>query len=80
MIFPEFGFYSSTARFKKESVKIDFWKFHKLGGIRLQNYIGFGFLANRLTSIYEKYFAFIFPAQSILYELAVIKPAASHAL
>lgn len=71
--FPEFSFYSSKARFKKISYNIDFWKIHKLGGIRLQNYLGFGFLANRLTGLYEKFFAFIFPAQSIRYELEVIK-------
>ena len=71
--FPEFSFYSSTARFKKISFHIDFWKIHKLGGVRLQNYLGFGFLANRLTGVYEKFFAFIFPAQSIRYVLEVVK-------
>ncbi len=71
--FPEFSFYSSKARFKKLGYHIDFWKIHKLGGARLQNYLGLGFLANRLTGVYEKFFAFIFPAQSIRYELEVVK-------
>ena len=44
-----------------------------LGGVRLQNYLGCGFLANQLTGIYEKFFAFIFPAQSIRYVLEVVK-------
>ena len=71
--FPEFSFYSAKARFKKISTHIDFWVIHKLGGIRLQNYIGLGFLANHLTGVYEKFFAFIFPAQSIRYELEIMK-------
>ena len=71
--FPEFSFYSSKARFKKLGFKIDFWKIHKLGGIRLQNYIGLGWLANRCTGFYEKFLAFIFPAQSIRYSLKIIK-------
>jgi predicted SAM-dependent methyltransferase len=71
--FPEYGFYSKKARYKKIAYQIDFWKIHKLGGIRLQNYLGLGFLANRLTGLYEKFFAFIFPAQSIRYELEVVK-------
>ena len=71
--FPEFSFYSSKARFKKISFHIDFWVIHKLGGIRLQNYLGLGFFANKMTGVYEKFFAFIFPAQSIRYELEVIK-------
>ena len=66
--FPEFAFYSK-ARFLKKGFHIDFWKIHKLGGVRLQNYLGLGFLANLLTVAYEKFFAFIFPAQSIRYEL-----------
>ncbi len=71
--FPEFSFYSSQARFKKLSFHIDFWVIHKLGGLRLQNYLGLGFFANKLTGVYEKFFAFIFPAQSIRYELEVTK-------
>lgn len=71
--FPEFSFYSSKARFRKIETKIDFWKIHKLGGIRLQNYLGLGFLVNKWTSVYEKFFAFVFPAQSIRYRLEVIK-------
>ena len=71
--FPEFSFYSSKAGFKKLDFHIDFWKVHMLGGVRLQNYLGCGFLANQLTGIYEKFFAFIFPAQSIRYVLEVVK-------
>ena len=71
--FPEFSFYSQKARFEKVRTHIDFWKIHKLGGARLQNYLGLGFLANRCTGVYEKFFAFIFPAQSIRYELKAVK-------
>ena len=71
--FPEFSFYSNKARFEKVKTQIDFWQIYRLGGVRLQNYLGLGFLANRCTSAYEKFFAFIFPAQAIRYELKVIK-------
>lgn len=71
--FPEFSFYSAKARFKKIGFRIDFWKIHKLGGARLQNYLGPGFLANRLTGFYEKFLAFIIPAQSIRYTLEAVK-------
>lgn len=70
--FPEFDYYSKQL-FKKRKTLIDFWKIPKLGGIKIQKVFGIGLLANKLTSIYERFFAFIFPAQSIYFELEVIK-------
>lgn len=70
--YPELDFYSK-ARFEKIKVRIDFWKIHKLGGIEIQRLFGIGFLANKLTTIYERFLAFIFPAQTIYFELKVVK-------
>lgn len=70
--YPELDFYSK-ARFKKEKVIIDFWKIHKLGGVKIQKLFGIGLLANRLTTVYERFLAFIFPAQTIYFELRAVK-------
>ena len=51
--------------FKKNKVRLNFWKIHRLNGISL--------LANRFPLYYEKLFAFIFPAMNIEFELEVIK-------
>lgn len=71
--FPQYGFYSSKARFIKRNVDIQFWELPRLGGIHPQHWIGAKFLAKYLTTIYERFFAFILPAQTICFELEVIK-------
>lgn len=71
--FPEYRFYSSTARFKKRKFEITFWKLPRLGGLRPQHLLGAHWLANRLTTVYERFFAYILPAQTIRYELIVVK-------
>jgi predicted SAM-dependent methyltransferase len=64
--FPQYRFYTS-ARFKKVSVHLNFWKLHRLDGV--------SFLANHFTLYYEKLFAFIFPAMNIEFQLEVVKKA-----
>lgn len=70
--FPEYSFYS-TARFRKRRVEITFWELPRLGGIRPQHWLGANLLANRAPVLYERFFAFMLPAQSIVYELEVVK-------
>ena len=70
--FPEYGYYS-TARFRKAKVEILFWRLPRLGGLRIQHLLGAHWLANRFTSIYERFFAYLFPAQMIVWELTVVK-------
>ena len=62
--FEEYDFYSKVV-FKKNKVRLNFWKLHRLNGVSL--------LANRFPHYYEKLFAFIFPAMNIEFELEVIK-------
>lgn len=69
---PEFQYYSKV-RYKKQKVMIDFWRLPKLGGIKIQKLFGAGILANKMTTIYERFFAFILPAQTLYYELKVVK-------
>jgi SAM-dependent methyltransferase len=71
--FHEYGFYSPKARFIKRKVTISFWSLPKLGGIHPQHLLGAHWLANHLTNTYERFFAYIFPAQSIRFELEVDK-------
>ena len=68
----EFDYYSNV-KFRKLNVEIRFWEWKKLKGFRFQNWIGLGLLANKLTKFYEVFFAHIFPAKEIHYELQVIK-------
>jgi hypothetical protein len=70
--FPEYGFYSE-ARFERIKVEITFWPLPRLGGIHPQHLFGAYWLANRLTSVYERFLAYVLPAQSIVYELKVVK-------
>jgi len=70
--YPELEFYT-TLRFRKKKFKIEFWQINELGNIRPQEWFGIGLFANKLTSIYERFFAFIFPAQSIYFELEIVK-------
>ena len=62
--FPQYDFYSA-ARFDKIKVRLNFWKFHRINGVSC--------LANRFPRIYERYFAFIFPAMNIEVSLKVMK-------
>ena len=62
--FQEYDFYTKAA-FKKNKVRLNFWKLHRLNGVSL--------LANRFPLYYEKLFAFIFPAMNIEFELEVLK-------
>jgi SAM-dependent methyltransferase len=71
--FPEYGFYSSKARLIKRKVEISFWPLPRLGGLHPQHLIGAHWLANRFTSVYERFFAYILPAQSIRFEFEVAK-------
>lgn len=70
--YPELDFYTE-ARFKKKKVQIEFWRLHKLGGLKIQNVFGASLLANRLTTVYERFFAFMIPAQTIYFELETVK-------
>jgi SAM-dependent methyltransferase len=63
---PGFAHYTA-ARFSLVSLTLDLWLPFRLTGIAA--------LANRWPDVYEKYFAFRFPAMNIRAELEVIKPA-----
>jgi len=52
-------------KFKLRKRELVFWKLHRIDGIE--------FLANKFPIFYEKYFAFIFPARCLQFELEVIK-------
>lgn len=54
-----------SARFDLIRIRIQFWKPFR--------YTGISFLANRFPSLYERFFAFWFPAMSIRFELRVRK-------
>jgi hypothetical protein len=73
--FPEYGFYSREARFMRRKIEIRFWALPRLGGIHPQHFLGAHLLARHFTSIYERFFAYLLPAQSIYFELEVVKPA-----
>ncbi len=70
--FPEYSFYS-RARFRKQRVDIQFWSLPRLFNIRPQHWLGAKLLADQAPMIYERFFAFIFPAQRIYFELVAIK-------
>ena len=70
--FPEYSFYS-VARFRKQRVDIRFWSLPRLGNIRPQHWLGAKLLADRFPLVYERFFAYIVPAQSISFELVVVK-------
>ncbi len=70
--FPEYTFYS-TARFRKQKVDIRFWSLPRLGNIRPQHWLGARVLAARAPMLYERFFAYLLPAQTIYYELVVVK-------
>lgn len=62
--FSQYGAYSDC-KFEKVSTMLNFWRLHKIDGI--------SFFANRFLLLYEKLFAFIFPAMNIEFRLRVIK-------
>lgn len=70
--FPEYSFYS-TARFCKQKVDISFWSLPRLGNIRPQHWLGAKALVTHAPMIYERFFAYLLPAQTIRYELVVEK-------
>ena len=69
---PELDFYADC-RFELVRRRINFWEIVELGGARIQEWFGLGLFANKLTSIYERFFAYIFPAQNVYFELRVKK-------
>jgi SAM-dependent methyltransferase len=62
---PRFAHYGD-ARFELAHVTIDLWLPFRLTGIAA--------LANRFPEVYEKYFAFWFPAMNLRAELIALKP------
>ncbi|HQZ99770.1 MAG TPA: class I SAM-dependent methyltransferase [Thermoflexales bacterium] len=70
--FSEYSYYLRS-KFRKTKVKVTFWNLPRLKGIRPQHFLGANFLATRFPTIYERFFAFILPAQEIRFELEVIK-------
>lgn len=62
--FSHYGAYTNC-KFEKISTKLNFWRVHRIDGI--------SFLANRFPLLYEKLFAFIFPAMNIEFRLRIIK-------
>ena len=71
--FPEYDFYAQRAHFAKRRVEISFWPLPRLRGWHPQHLLGAHWLANRYTSIYERFLAYLLPAQTIRFELEVIK-------
>jgi len=62
--FSQYGAFTDC-KFEKIRAKLNFWKLHRIDGI--------SFLANRFPLLYEKLFAFIFPAMNIEFVLRVVK-------
>jgi len=62
-----------NCKFKQLKRKIIFWEIVELGSIRIQEWFGLGIIANKLTSIYERFLCYIFPAQKIYFELEIDK-------
>lgn len=65
--------YYTTARFVTVNIHLTFLKLKQLGGISPHRLLGIEFLANRWIKIYEAFFAYIFPAHILSFELQVIK-------
>jgi SAM-dependent methyltransferase len=70
--FPEYGFYTRS-RFRRVAVELSFWRVPRLRGLHVQHLVGAHWLARHFPSVYERFFAYLLPAQSIHYELEVIK-------
>ena len=71
--FPEYDFYAQRAHFAKRRVEISLVAAATLRGWHPQHLLGAHWLANRYTSIYERFLAYLLPAQTIRFELEVIK-------
>lgn len=61
---PRFAHYTPV-RFRLVSVRLDLWLPYRL--------LGIGTLANRFPGVYEKFFAFIFPAMNMRARFEVLK-------
>lgn len=70
--YPELEFYSKV-RIEKITTRISFWSLPKLGGLKPQHIIGASLLANKLPTVYERFFAWMLPAQTLYFEFQVIK-------
>lgn len=62
--FGQYDFYTKV-RFEKMSLRINFWKLHRISG--------FSFFANLFPVFYEKYLPFIFTAMNIEIKLKAVK-------
>ena len=65
--------YYTSARFLIKNIRLTFLKLKQLGGISPHKVLGIEFCANTWLKIYEAFFAYIFPAHLISFELQVIK-------
>jgi predicted SAM-dependent methyltransferase len=65
--------YYTKARFVIQDIHLTFLKLKQLGGISPHKLLGIEFLANKGIKIYEAFFAYIFPAHIISFELQVVK-------
>jgi SAM-dependent methyltransferase len=65
--------YYTTARFAIKKMHLTFLPLKQLGGRSPYQLVGIEFLANKAIKIYEAFFAYIFPAQIISFELQVVK-------
>jgi SAM-dependent methyltransferase len=70
--FNQFAYYSK-ARFFKRKVEVHFWSLPRLGNIKPQHWFGAHLLSKHMPSVYERFFAYLFPAQYLRFELIVIK-------
>jgi len=69
---PELSHYAKC-QFKLLKRKIIFWQITELGNVRIQEWFGLGIIANKLTSIYERFLCYLFPAHQIYFELEIEK-------
>jgi SAM-dependent methyltransferase len=65
--------YYTKARFVIQDIHLTFLKLRQLGGISPHKLLGIEFFANQCLKIYEAFFAYIFPAHIISFELKVVK-------
>ena len=65
--------YYTTARFTIENIHLTFLKLKQIRGISPHKLLGIEFLANKWIKIYEAFFAYIFPAHILSFELRVMK-------
>lgn len=65
--------YYTKARFIIVKIHLTFLKLRQLGGVSPHRLLGIEFLANKGLKIYEAFFAYIFPAHILSFELKVVK-------